>query len=735
MCTSGSFNNSLCSAPSALSQPNSVDPDHEGSERIKLLHALSFYGGLATDARASPRSTPIVRMVLKNCIIRIIRAWINHGNYVLKVLVDLNNKIRFNDMFSLAELKDNESIFVLVVRELLQANRGNDDEPEFYFLHAFLTVFVCKKNEYDDKILIVHYMRKATMHVYAGFVLNQDILCIKRWLNFLYLIEAPKRKIQEEEVAEEEGIPPDQQRLSDVPFKDYGEEIGAENLHYITAKVLVRFEKGPIVFLLRDVLKNTKTLEGIIKKHSRSILKLLIEEFGQDGDTDYVLERIKYAAIWHDYRSKSKASGCVRSLSGTAGSSIRPLEGVETMTSMNKDESGENSTNGGKASSSWKASLEDKEDAAKLWVKTNIMFLLYDTMINYRNKSNDKKIQVMKSIKGIIHFLRAKEAALYMPKIMSSVNIGLSDSSNNPELRYCALRNLSTFIKVVCEDFIPANMEAVGRSLSTITVALLPIFEPGDESGDWSVDTVNLDNVDDEDGTDDVSFQRKCIFEAISLLHFLVSGEVGEQLKSHLSNLPFFPSHPRLSAVKKIMRDSGIDLDDLSQYNKKASDEKSDIDDKLERKFQIVLHRRLEMISSLLSHENINVRKAVADQLTTLVMNNRRLLKKLIDSEESASARFLTETTCEEDKGGVGGVIGTLMRALLHRCARERSHGVKNSLAVALGAVGAIDPNKLSMETVSSEEVGETKASSDMPWYFNQPPWRSSMVRCSCRLA
>ena len=57
---------------------------------------------------------------------------------------------------------------------------------------------------------------------------------------------------------------------------------------------------------------------------------------------------------------------------------------------------------------------------------------------------------------------------------------------------------------------------------------------------------------------------------------------------------------------------------------------------------QHALQRRLQVLSKMLRHENVSVRKVVVNHLTDLLRSNRSLFQKLTESEEAESMRFLT---------------------------------------------------------------------------------------------
>ena len=304
------------------------------------------------------------------------------------------------------------------------------------------------------------------------------------------------------------------------------------------------------------------------------------------------------------------------------------------------------------------------------------------------------------------------------------------------------------------EPILQSNVEIVGQNLTPITVALLPIF---------SQFTCASDSASSK------QYKKDSITEAVALFQYLVSGQLGTMLKPYLASLPFLPNHDAFEPVKSSLRKLSIDLDAISKYSRKSTQGSEEYDDNDEStddegksnplavvnpegRFLVVLQRRLKNLGSLISHENINVRRTVLHQLASLVKENKRLFKKLIDSEQSASTRFLTVVSHQSskdasDSSSVGatspspaanssGGVSVLIQALLDRCAKETDEDVKLALAQTLGEIGAIDPNKLSMEKTdrSNQTDASTDQNSDIHWRLSQPPWKSSMDSYSLRL-
>ena len=395
------------------------------------LSALAVLGSLCISSGPLDRtSSKILPILFESSFMHILKFWLEEDLeiYSFKTIMTVHQSINFTELFSAKRLPDNCSLFVLVVRELLLAFEG-DTENQFFFLHAFLEEFIYKPLSFSlqDK---VKYLNNATMHLYPGFVVEEDAPCMKRWSKYVYRLSRVENSTGES-------------------MEIFHLILVKKNIQYITAKVLLLFERGPIVFLLRNVLNDSHTLQSIMKTHARIILKILLESLGQIEKQQDVLKKIKWSAIWYNMAHRKSSKGNRENTSQQSNaSSIRPLESVDMMINMTNNPDGSSNVD---VASRPTVSNDEQEEAARLWVKPHIMFLLHNFMLGYKNKDTEQKTRTMCCINGIIRFLVPSEAARYMPKILSSVNIGLSDGSNDPKLRFYALKNLVSFVKVLCQ--------------------------------------------------------------------------------------------------------------------------------------------------------------------------------------------------------------------------------------------------------------------------------------------
>lgn len=220
---------------------------------------------------------------------------------------------------------------------------------------------------------------------------------------------------------------------------------------------------------------------------------------------------------------------------------------------------------------------------------------------------------------------------------------------------------------------------------------------------------------------------------------------------SYLANIPFLPRHPELMHVRDKLKAMGIDFDELAESDGESN-----------KTFQAVFQWRLKSLCNIMGHENVRVRHAVAEHLTLIIKEQRGLFRRLIDSEQSSSNRFLTvvikdahleaeapvisdtpNTSLTNDvrpQSGppgqvqVGGGVSTLITTVMTRCWKEPDDKVKLALATLLGEIGAIDSTRLGLIQGGSGASGEDDEESDLAWRASQPPWKSSMLRYALQL-
>ena len=237
------------------------------------------------------------------------------------------------------------------------------------------------------------------------------------------------------------------------------------------------------------------------------------------------------------------------------------------------------------------------------------MFLLHSTLNKYRTLSLEGKRRAMRCLKELTGFLLAEDAVSYVPKVLSSVNIGMAEP--DPETRCHAVKALRGFVEVLCgwEEPSAEVVGAVGGVMSDIVVAVFPVFGPEDES----------------------SHTREAREEARFLIEYLVDGPLGKSLQPYFGAIPFLPPHPTLDAVRLKLASCGHDLDALSASTCDADDDSDGRPGQAAAAAALVrkMRERTAKLADLAGHENVRVRRAVLSYLTTLVAGHRRLFKKV----------------------------------------------------------------------------------------------------------
>ncbi|GMH47727.1 hypothetical protein TrVE_jg8933 [Triparma verrucosa] len=661
--------------------------------------------------------------VFRRCIIRLLRIWLYRDTEYAAhcCLAQLNTLLPLSEVFSpdlhFSTFSSKTNLMTTVIRELLTPT-NDDDSTNFFYIHSFLRMWVVRSqnsnsvdifDEEDEKRKIKRWCDDVMGNVYSNFVLEEDSTSIKRFLQYVNMITATNKQL-------------------DL----FVREISQMYTPYITASVLLEFEKGPIVFLLREVLNDGMTMQQIIEQVGKSVVRHLLYDYGCEGREKRATQAIRRAASWLEKGGKTSKQRPSSATQASASQSSRPLEHVDQMLNPQK-----------------KIDTDAMSEAARLWIKPNVMFLFHGIMHGYKLMEIGGKRHTMRSMVGLISFLHYSDAALYTPKIISSVNIGMGDELCDPEIRYYSIQGLSSFVRILCDPpaFVSGsvasdevdqaemdNIDIVGRNLSSIIVAMFPIFSQQQQPPAAVA-------------AEDESFLKKAVTEASQLIQYLVSDRIGTALRPYFSAIPFLPQVPQLSQVRETLRSSGLDLDALSSYDSEDKMEGS------EGKFLIILQHRLLTLTNLLVHENVRVRLAVLTHLTQTISENRRLFKKLVESEGSASTRFLTvvekqdgsqtqndstqpfTNTNNDDGGGpatvAGGGVSILIRRLLERCKNEDDAEVKAEIGRCMGEVGVIEPKWINVE---EGKVGGEGDADDVAWRLNQPPWKSSVSRYALQL-
>ena len=341
------------------------------------------------------------------------------------------------------------------------------------------------------------------------------------------------------------------------------------------------------------------TMQYVLRNFGRNIIKNLVYSLGCPSTRNLAVEALRRSAVWafrpagsRSQRSASQSQGRGAQTQETGASSTKPLDLVQEMLHPKKP-----------------ASDEDRERISKRWVGPNVMYLLHHTLHKYKTMNDSERRRAMRCLDELTGFLLAEDAASYVPKILSSVNIGMAEP--DPETRLHAVKALRGFVKVLCEAEEPP-VELVGGVMSDIVVAVFPVYGAEDES----------------------NHTAEAREEATSLIEYLVGGPLGTELKPYFRNIPFLPPNPSLDGVRSKLAENDCDFEALSGYTgDEANNQRA-------AEYAAIMRIRLSQLAALAGHENVRVRRAVLRHLTTLVAGHRGLFKRLVEEEGGAGSRF-----------------------------------------------------------------------------------------------
>ncbi|KAL3944314.1 MAG: hypothetical protein SGBAC_001607 [Bacillariaceae sp.] len=473
--------------------------------------------------------------------------------------------------------------------------------------------------------------------------------------------------------------------------------------------VLMHSNRGGVVFFLSKVLSGI-SLKEILQNREQLILKELVWALGSDTEIfGSVLQAIKVAAT-------ALLSDTKRSMSSDD--------------STNKD-----------------LSLSSR------WVTSHFMYLLVN-VIQYRWKARTRKeqVQAIRCMYKALNMLQPSEAAQYFPQMLQIATISSSDGSTVSVsevlhfygMRLFAVKSLSKFVQLVSV----CHLEAIASNLTTIVVTLIPIvsqksYHKDGSSGHWALDEAQT--------------------EAVKLLQFLASGEIGKALSRCFNSIPFLPQLPMLQSVHDALRRNKVDFDNLAvlssptfvEDSSRRATAASDFSSTMESKSTTSLgnmeklnglQRRLYTMTSLLDNENIGVRNIVLEHLTDILRANRERFHLLVENEGSDSMKHYLTVRYKEKSRKEGnqrsidwtprGTIVNLMEKLLSRCVQETETKTRILLAQCLGEVGAISELKMGDlkigVAIDSESVDSP--SSMYQWRLDQPPWQSRAAKYELQL-
>lgn len=271
---------------------------------------------------------------------------------------------------------------------------------------------------------------------------------------------------------------------------------------------------------------------------------------------------------------------------------------------------------------------EDDTTSAQLWIGPNFLYLLVNVVLyRWKSRSDRDKFRTMKCLKAMMRFLPSEDSLKFMPQVMVAISNAMGSVSSNAvgcnhaaRLRYLAVSALFDFVKVLATHQV-SNVE---DHLTSIVVLLFPLF-------------------DDKVAQDDIAR-----VEAVNMLLWLA-----DKASSSFGEIPFLPVTPDLQAVRDVLADKNVFIDDSRLISQHGDHDETDPAERQSR-----FYAQMNILSDLIAtHENKEVRKVVIQHMTKLIRSNRGMFIHLIENESLVSMRFLTVL---REKGVPTGTLTTL---------------------------------------------------------------------------
>lgn len=526
----------------------------------------------------------------------------------------------------------------------------------------------------------------------------------------------------------------------------------------ILPKLLLHPDRAPLIFYLKKVVTDGRTLADLFTVAKDPILRELILELGRtmiieifgneeaankNSDTskyskDEVLVALKKGALnWIKQEPQQKTNTVSTSFSMERQNSIDGVDAVDI-----------------------DARKMVGDQAVEKWVGSRFMYLLVNIVTtNFQNCSDKVKIHKLACLYSMLDFIVASEGIHYLPQMMNLIDTAFCVSckpstefvkpgehrvKEDTELSHskiCLLtvKILSRFVLGISKS--NNNVKSIGENITRIVVSLFPVLNEAKP------------NVPQDPAKKSSIYREKSINEAVGILEFLVSEERGEEFSKYFHHVPFLPLSPKLQPVRDTLRKYGVNLDPnllrLTQWKSSGITSRevsnnsnlsgNNIDNSEDVQRREALQKRIITLCSLMPHENVGVRKVVLEHLKDLLRANRSNFRKLAQTEEIEAMRYLTVV----DRNALIGIgsVTILMKTLRSRCIDETDQSVKLAIATVLGEIGAIDPNRVTgnlstsnetrTETVMQKISGIQSTGNDervISWRIVQPPWKSLMV-------
>lgn len=360
------------------------------------------------------------------------------------------------------------------------------------------------------------------------------------------------------------------------------------------------------------------------------------------------------------------------------------------------------------------------------WVTENFMYLLVNVaQYEWSHRSNKERVQRLRSLSFSLDFVSPTDAPQFFPQILATVNTALDekpiDSQDGAEKE--TMTDLYTEATLVLSKFIklaaPANLDVVGKSLTSVMITLVPILV-----------------------SDDLGFENPRKISA-ELLCWLAAGELGEQFVPYFGSLPFVPRCSELQSFRHALNSHGIEIHDLqtgeetcSSLSNNKNDSTGDVSlcgDSLGTSDEIgkqrSLRKRLFTLFSFLSNENTSVRRVVLCHLASLLRSNREIFLNLLCNERWAACDFLTVefegAKAADAQNGFPltsrGLLQEIFGTFLRRCYEENDPDSRVYLAECIGEVGAINSSTNGLDDLEKTDRRQEDAFSSPPWSCRPP--------------
>ena len=563
--------------------------------------ATSVNVGLAIEVFASlcqwaPLNAHVGNFIMERAILALIRLWIaSSGGYTLPEDPTCQFTLASYAFQALAEIfrRDDrvrttlDTIMSKIFSEFFLPQHSIVASMRYRLLSVFIGSFLLTSTtkslrahnsfEVSDVIEIMEFIDSVYPSIIVSFVKAEDHEAIQMCTAFrMFLLSEAKRmnkeekRVQKKDLVEfiigtrQESKRSCQLARSLVPGVSISTTKLIENakllciktdvISHVLPQLLLHPSRAPLRFFTTKVCQSELNYPDILREIHLPVLKMLVWELGRDDpeeDEEEEMFSTSSSTVGNYLKRKD-----VR-LALTKGYLLR--------------EGGEDSLKHLLMSPSQKGSAADEDgklcsSAAGKWIAPNFMYLLVNVVNRQSKRSEKDRFITMKCLRAILQFLPPSDSPQYMSQIMTAINNAISCSSASStckenvrqisKLNFLAVATLFDYIKIVASN----NSPQVAENLTTITVALFPLF----------------------DGPENTLARRR----AVQMLEWLASGDADENLPLCFNEIPFLPFTQDLEKVRDLLVKQGVQLDDIRLMSQRSSaQEDTDDDDQLKSRF------------------------------------------------------------------------------------------------------------------------------------------------------